>query len=64
MGDPRHYILKVGTEDSLAQNFARNIRPFRREVAAYQLLRSCNHLAAPAATYPPPPLTVPVAFFS
>ena len=47
MGDPRHYILKVGTEDSLAQNFARNIRPFRREVAAYQLLRSCNHLTAP-----------------
>ena len=47
MGDPRRYILKVGTEDSLAQNFARNIRPFRREVAAYQLLRSCNHLAAP-----------------
>ncbi len=47
MGDPRHYILKVGTEDSLAQNFARNIRPFRREVAAYQLLRSCTHPTAP-----------------
>jgi thiamine kinase-like enzyme len=47
MGDPRRYILKVGTEDSLAQNFARNIRPFRREVAAYQLLRSCTHPTAP-----------------
>ena len=47
MGDPRRYILKVGTEDSLAQNFARNIRPFRREVAAYQFLRSCTHPTAP-----------------
>ena len=46
-GDPRHYILKVSTEDSLAQKFARNIRPFRREVAAYQLLRSCTHPTAP-----------------
>jgi len=38
-GDPRKYILKVGTDQPVAQKFARHIRAFQREVLAYQLLK-------------------------
>ena len=38
-GDPRKYILKVGSDQPVAQKFSRHIRSFQREVLAYQLLQ-------------------------
>jgi hypothetical protein len=38
-GDPRKYILKVGSDHPVARTFSRHIRSFRREILAYQLLR-------------------------
>ena len=38
-GDSRKYILKVGSEQPVAQKFSRHIRAFQRELLAYQLLK-------------------------
>jgi aminoglycoside/choline kinase family phosphotransferase len=38
-GDSRKYILKVGSDQPVAQKFSRHIRAFQREVLAYQLLK-------------------------
>jgi len=38
-GDSRKYILKVGSDQPVAQKFSQHIRSFRREVLAYQLLK-------------------------
>ena len=38
-GDPQSYIVKVGTNDLRAQKFCRLIHAFRREAAAYKLLK-------------------------
>jgi aminoglycoside/choline kinase family phosphotransferase len=38
-GDSRKYILKVGSDQPVAQTFSRHIRAFQREVLAYQLLK-------------------------
>ena len=38
-GDSRRYILKVGSDQPVAQKFSRHIQGFQREVLAYQLLR-------------------------
>lgn len=37
-GDPRSYILKVGPDIPARQAWARELQPFSRELAAYQLL--------------------------
>lgn len=37
--DRKSYILKVGSRDLVAQGFARKIQSFRRECAAYKILR-------------------------
>ena len=39
-GDPRKYILKVGSDHPVSQKFSRHIRSFQREVLAYQLLHT------------------------
>jgi aminoglycoside/choline kinase family phosphotransferase len=38
-GDARKYILKVGSDQPVAQKFSRHIRAFQRELLAYQLLK-------------------------
>lgn len=38
-GDPDTYVLKVGTRNQRAREFARKVQAFRREVGAYKLLR-------------------------
>jgi len=38
-GDPRKYILKVGSDHPVARKFSRHIRSFQREILAYQLLQ-------------------------
>jgi len=38
-GDSRKYILKVGSDQPVAQKFSRHIQAFQREVLAYQLLK-------------------------
>lgn len=38
-GDSQKFILKVGSDQPVAQHFSRHIRAFQREVHAYQLLK-------------------------
>lgn len=46
-GDPKSYLLKVGSPDPLAKGFSRKIRSFRRECAAYRLLRPIQGQVTP-----------------
>jgi len=38
-GDSRKYILKVGSDQPVAQKFSRHIHSFQREILAYQILK-------------------------
>jgi len=49
-GDPRKYILKVGSDHPVAQKFSRHIRSFQREVLSYQLLQPFGGKHVPSCT--------------
>jgi len=46
-GDSRKYILKVGSDQPVAQKFSRHIRSFQREVIAYQILKPLTGKVVP-----------------
>ncbi|NCY22197.1 hypothetical protein EBX31_09625, partial [bacterium] len=45
--DRKSYILKVGSPDPVARGFSRKIQSFRRECAAYRLLRPIHGQVTP-----------------
>jgi len=46
-GDPKNYILKVGTPNRRAREFSKKIHAFRREAVAYKVLQTLGHKVVP-----------------